>query len=270
MATAHHHTTHQQHNPDCQRSEEAGEGTPLLPGREPSCRRRAWQAVRRAVGVLTVEPVVLLFIVGIGVGSVLEERLWIDKTCRFHFHYSEEVCKTLYGGHHQQEQLAVQSQVAVYHLYLKLITHVPSIPVVLLLGTWSDMRGRRKPVLLSLSAFALEAMGMLATSWWWTMPPEYLLLCYVPVGLTGGHAALVLACNAYLSTATGNRERTTRFSLIMVVLGVGTMAGQAVALILFHHGWYIAVFATKLGLIVTAIVYCLAFLKDRPDGGHEQ
>ncbi|KAK4305057.1 hypothetical protein Pmani_023047 [Petrolisthes manimaculis] len=201
---------------------------------------------------------------GSGVGSVLEERLWIEKTCLFHFHYSEEVCKNLSGGQHPQEQLDVHRQMALYHLYQKLITHVPSIPVVLLLGTWSDLRGRRMPIVLTLLSFTLGSLGVVANSWWWTLPPEYLLLCNLPVGLSGGHAAFVMAYNAYLSTATGNKERTTRFSLIMVVLSVGMSVGKAVSLLLFQHGGYITVFATQTVLTATAVLYCLAFLKERP------
>nr|XP_053642951.1 proton-coupled folate transporter-like [Cherax quadricarinatus] len=228
----------------------------------PSC----CDKVASFLSAITIEPAVFLYVIGFGLDVVFIKNLWVDKTCLFYFNFSTEICSNLNSGRFPAEQDMVQRQVTRYNVYCAVIQHVPAVVVVMVLGAWSDLRDRRLPILVPMLGYFLMALGLTANAYWWPLQPEFLLICFVPVGLTGATTAIYMSVSAYISADTDARARTTRISVVMVLVPVASTLGRGLALVLFNHSGYgyLAVFGTQSVLCVVAILYVLVRLKKLP------
>ncbi|XP_068215100.1 probable peptidoglycan muropeptide transporter SLC46 [Palaemon carinicauda] len=243
------------------------ERIPLLSGgRDNDVPRSCWSTVKRYLGTITVEPAMFLFFFGYGLENVFITNLWIDKICLYHFNYSEEICRTIDSGKHPDEQANVQKTTTIYNLYANVLQYLPAVFIVLLLGTWSDKKGRRLPIIISFSGYFLTSLCVTAVSYWRTLPPTYLLLSYLPLAFTGGLMGVYAAIYPYLTAVTTQRARTTRISfLAVVILGSATL-GAASAIPIFKHFGYVAVFSAQAIVTGCSILYSLLALKERPEG----
>ncbi|KAK7080449.1 hypothetical protein SK128_024033, partial [Halocaridina rubra] len=214
---------------------------------------------------LSVEPALFLILFGIGLESVFITNLWVDKICYFHFNYSKAICENIDSGKYPQEQMNVQQTTNQYNVYTAVMQHLPAVAVVLLLGTWSDKRGRKLPVIIPFTGYFLTSGSVTATVYWWTLPPEYLLMCYIPLAITGGLVGVYAAIYPYLSAVTSGRARTSRISFIGVVIISSVTMGQATAIALYREGGYVAIFGSQATLSLTAVIYSIMRLTDRPE-----
>ncbi|XP_064104314.1 lysosomal proton-coupled steroid conjugate and bile acid symporter SLC46A3-like [Macrobrachium nipponense] len=245
-----------------------GERTPLIPsGRHDNsdASPSRWSSVKGFLRTITVEPALCMFFLGYGMENVFITNLWIDKICRFHFNYSDEVCRALDSGKYPEEQTNVQKTTTVYNVYAHVLQYLPAVFVVLLLGTWSDKRGRRLPIIVPFLGYFLTSLSVTAVSYFWALPPTYLLLAYLPLAFTGGLMGVYAGVYPYLTAVTTQRARTTRISILAVVILSSGTIGIASGIGAFKHFGYVGVFGSQAILIGCSIVYSLLVLKERPE-----
>lgn len=237
-------------------------GSAHAPG---GCRSR----LRTFFSSITVEPALFLYMLTYGLCFVYTTQMWVEKVCSFYFHYDDDVCANLDSGKYPEEQRAVHRMTSRYNVYNHLIEYLPAALVVLVLGAWSDTRDRRLPIVIPMAGVALMKFGLAANAYWWTLPPAFILLAYVPVGLTGAAMSIFMGGYSYVAVASGRRARTSRISVIGVVSVLGATAGQVLGLSVFARWGYVGVFLVAALLLVVATVYALARLEKKPGGGDE-
>ncbi|XP_062911063.1 lysosomal proton-coupled steroid conjugate and bile acid symporter SLC46A3 isoform X7 [Mobula hypostoma] len=90
--------------------------------------------------IVTVEPVVFLYLMSGLLNSFAVQQLVLVKVCE-ELHFEKEVCSSF--SHNSQESLVIQSKASyVMLLYVAVLTFL-SIPMSILLGAWSDQGGRK-------------------------------------------------------------------------------------------------------------------------------
>lgn len=233
-------------------------GTERLPG---GCRSR----LKNFFCSITVEPALLLYMLAYGVCFVYIPQMWVDKICYQHFHYSEEICQNLESGRYPEEQNAVHRMTTHYNVYNHLVEYLPAALVVLVLGAWSDTRDRRLPIIIPMAGIIFMYLGLAANAYWWTLLPDYILLAYVPVGLTGAAMTIFMGSYTYVSVDSGRRARTSRISVIGVVSVLGATSGQELGLLVYGSWGYVGVFLVGALLLAVAVLYGLARLEKKPD-----
>lgn len=219
---------------------------------------------RRPLGWVSLEPVVLVSVFGLGLDMVLHDNLWLDKICSVHFGYDKEVCRALNDGHHQQEEKAVQKLASRYRVYAKVVEQVPGLVMVMVMGGYSDALDRRLPLLCCHAGFLLMALTSAVNVYWWWLPPEMLLLNFFMLGIGGSTLVLYMGVEAYVSAASINRDRTTRLAVLKVMAVTGRVLGEGVALPVFRSGGYLAVFGAQSLAFTAVLVYVLLRLERRP------
>lgn len=217
---------------------------------------------------VSVEPVVLVSVFGLGLAAVFHDNLWLDKICSVYFGYDKEVCSALNDGHHPQEEKAVQKVASHYRVYAKVVEQVLGLVMVVVMGGCSDALDRRLPLLCCHTGFLLMALTSAANVYWWWLPPEMLLLNYFMLGLGGGTLVLSVGVEAYVSAASIKRYRTTRLAVVKVMAVAGKVLGEGVALPVFRSGGYLAVFGSQSLAFVAVIMYVLLWLERRPGEIH--
>ena len=72
---------------------------------------------------VTLEPLVCLYTISVGLNEVIRSNLIIDKVCQTRLNYSEEVCANLTSLEETQKE--VQESVAEYEALYSSISFVP-------------------------------------------------------------------------------------------------------------------------------------------------
>ncbi|XP_043233845.1 proton-coupled folate transporter-like isoform X3 [Amphibalanus amphitrite] len=187
-------------------------------------------AARRLAASVTVEPVLLLFMVGSYMQYTAMQSLVYAKTCQGLF--SPTVCNNLQLDEYSAERDAVQDGASYWMLYSNVALAVPSVISGIYLGTWSDVFGRKAPLLLPPLGQVLAALVYMAMSAYDSVPVGFNVLANLLAGLLGGFSSMIMCCMSYLSAVTVTRQRTTRVSVLesMSFLGgfIGPFVGSAI------------------------------------------
>ncbi|XP_066951871.1 lysosomal proton-coupled steroid conjugate and bile acid symporter SLC46A3-like [Macrobrachium rosenbergii] len=218
----------------------------------------------RFLSSVRLEPSIVFFGITNGMEAVFGTNFIIDKVCKAS--YSPDKCENLDSGLYPREQDSVQRLSSAYGVYIRLIEFIPGIVVMLFLGSWGDHRERKGPILLPLAGNLLKGLLLTANAYWWSLPPEYILVAYIPVGLTGSMLSLLSGAYAYISTASAGKSRTSRVAVIGVIVHFTSPAGQALAEALFDRGGYLAVFGAHSAAGALALVYSGVRLEKWPEG----
>lgn len=213
---------------------------------------------------ITVEPALLFHSVSYGIEGVFKTNMILDKTCTIQLQYGQDICDNLNSGNYGKEQDSVQSMTNDYVLYCQWIEFLPAVFMMVLLGAWGDIYGRKIPLFLPLLGSTLKALGLALNAHWWHLPPFYILLSYIPYGLTGNMMAIFMAASAYIGEESGQRSRTTRLSLLNITMFVCIPVGHAVGMYLFNHGGYVLVFGAEFLISSLSVLYILVRIKNKP------
>ena len=216
----------------------------------------------RYLSLVTVEPALFLLAMGYSIELIFKTNMLVDKSCSVLLHYSPDVCHDLDSGNYKAQQNSVQKLTANYNMYCQLLELLPGALLMLLLGTWSDTRGRRLPLLLPLAGSTLKSFGLCCNAYWWFLHPIYVTLSYIPFGLSGGMMATFMASYAYVSEDSSEKGRTTRLSIASMSLFVALPFGNSIGAALFSSGGYVAVFGLQFIANLLGFIYIVIRLRE--------
>ena len=95
---------------------------------------------------ITIEPVVVFYLLSIGMKEVIRSNLLLDKACLVKLGFNHTICDNLTetgDAENDKEFNQVQTTVSDYERNLNLAPTLPRILFALLAGTWSDKNGRK-------------------------------------------------------------------------------------------------------------------------------
>lgn len=216
----------------------------------------------RYLSLVTVEPALFLMAMSFSMELVFKTNMLVDKTCSVQLHYSNDVCSGLDSGNYKAQQDSVQRLTADYNMYCQILELLPGAVVMMLLGTWSDTRSRRLPLLIPLVGSTLKSLGLCCNAYWWSLQPFYVSLAYIPFGLSGGIMATFMAAFAYVSEESDDRERTTRLSVAGVTMYAALPFGNVIGSALYSRGGYVAVFGLEFIANFLAFIYIVIRLRE--------
>lgn len=108
---------------------------------------------------ITVEPTMFLYMLAFQLTSVIEQALFINKACRVNHNYTAEICDNL--TKYDDIKTEVQLTVSLFHQWNNIAGHVVPIIIALFLGSWSDRRGRKLPLLLGLTGKLIYSISII-------------------------------------------------------------------------------------------------------------
>ncbi|XP_027225199.2 probable peptidoglycan muropeptide transporter SLC46 [Penaeus vannamei] len=222
---------------------------------------------KRYLSNVTVEPALLLHSLSYAVEGVFKTNMIVDKTCSIELGYDGDVCTNLDSGNYKAQQDTVQQITNKYNMYSLWIEMGPAVFVLAFLGMWSDRRSRRLPLLLPMVGSTLKALGLMANAYFWSLQPYFILLSYIPYGLSGSMMGAFMAAYAYIGDTSGFRSRTTRLSLAGVTMFAASPVGNALGTLLFRYGSYTLVFGVEFVVSALSAVYVVLRFDDKPPQG---
>ncbi|XP_072020264.1 proton-coupled folate transporter-like [Amphiura filiformis] len=216
---------------------------------------------RAASRYITVEPVLMLIVVGFGVMALIlpqylryrvaiqqnvtlpDSSNGINGTC---------VARNTSNPYYVRLQ-DVQAEVAYWQMIITLSGTLPALFVAPFLGAWSDTVGRKVVLGLNTLGFVCYVTGFLLT--YHLMLPIWVIpVSFSFSGLTGGYGLLNAQAFAYLSDVTNNQNRLLRIAILQGSLSIVVGVAQ------IGIGYLIRDYGYGPPLWMACIAICMALL----------
>ncbi|GAB0092924.1 proton-coupled folate transporter [Sergentomyia squamirostris] len=211
---------------------------------------------------ITVEPTMFLYMLAFMLTSVIEQAFYLHKACTVDHNYPSEVCDNL--EIHQDIKKEVQITVSNFHQWNNVLGHIFPIILALFLGSWSDRRGRKLPLILGLVGKFYWSVMIIVNSYkdWPLMTVVY--SATIPSALTGADVAIFASAFAYISDVSSVSSRTIRITILDVCYLSTMPTGVALGSYLFSNVVnrnFSIMFMINASCLLAAIIYSLFFLK---------
>ncbi|XP_018583387.1 proton-coupled folate transporter [Scleropages formosus] len=216
------------------------------------------ECIERLRELITVEPVVLLFMTSTFILNPSYQQLILAK-----------VCDSLYAGmdicnnpNQYKEDEVIQKQSSYIMMMFTGTMSLVSIPPAILLGSWSDRAGRKFGMILP-NALSLVSGGILiAMSQVRGMNAYWSLAAAVIVGLSGGYVSVFLSCFSYLADVSDAGSRTLRMGIAESMIFIGGTLGFFISGFLLQGFGFTPAFGVYCGCHILALLYILLWLRN--------
>ncbi|XP_055300087.1 proton-coupled folate transporter [Sitodiplosis mosellana] len=213
---------------------------------------------------ITVEPTMFLYMFAFQLTSVVEQDLFVKKACLVNHNFTEEICDNLknYTDTFYKE---VQITVSTFHQWNHIAGYIFTIVIALFIGSWSDRRGRKIPLLIGLTGKLIYVLGLLLNIYNDKWPVEYIIYtATLPSALTGVDIAIFASAFAYISDVSSVENRTLRVTILEVCYLITFPTGIALGSYLFNvvldHSYFI-MFSINAVFLMAAFLYSIFNLK---------
>ncbi|KAJ9575642.1 hypothetical protein L9F63_007503 [Diploptera punctata] len=229
--------------------------------------------------LITVEPVMFLYMMAFMLTSVVEQAFYVDKACRANLNYNDSICLNLTDKSNEGYNKKVQIVASDFHQYNNIATHAIPLVLALFLGAWSDRRGRKLLLIMGLVGklyFSIMiVVNALQESWTLDI---VVWSASLPSALTGSDLAIFAAAFSYLADITTVEDRTMRVTVLDIAylstmptgVALGTITRILLLLLLLllliagKYLWssvtgrsYAIMFTINASLLVAAILFAL-------------
>ncbi|XP_019943917.1 proton-coupled folate transporter isoform X2 [Paralichthys olivaceus] len=158
-------------------------------------------------------------------------------------------------------QKEVETLTAHWNLYISLAGFSVGLLVVPLLGSWSDLAGRRPVLILPNLGLALQAVVYLVVMYL-KLPVVYFLLGRMLSGLSGDFNAILAGCFAYVADTSDRKSRTFRVAVLEACLGLSGMLASIIGGQWRRAQGYINPFWLVLATNLASALYAYLFVKE--------
>ncbi|XP_075159942.1 lysosomal proton-coupled steroid conjugate and bile acid symporter SLC46A3 isoform X2 [Haematobia irritans] len=214
---------------------------------------------------ISVEPTMFLYMFAFMITSVVEQDFFLQKACRVNKNYPDEICDHIKESENAEYKKEVQKTTAWFLQWESISAHVFPIILALFLGSFSDRRGRKLPLLMGLVGKFIYSSMIVVNARMKSWPVEYILYtATLPSALTGADVAIFASCFAYISDISTIRNRTMRVTILDICYLSAMPTGVALGSYLFYNHFnqsYADMFTLNASLLAAAIIYTLIALK---------
>lgn len=116
---------------------------------------------------------------------------------------------------------------AQWNLYINLGGFSVGLLMVPLLGSWSDVAGRRPVLVVPCVGLALQAAVYILVMYL-KLPVVYFLAGRLLCGLAGDFSVILAACFSYVADISDRRSRTFRVAILEACLGISGMLASII------------------------------------------
>ncbi|KAM3931903.1 proton-coupled folate transporter-like [Leptodactylus fuscus] len=208
--------------------------------------------------IITVEPVLFLFMTGIFMQTPAYQQLILNKVCQES--YNDSLCRNI--QEHKEEFKDVQSKGSYIMLIHIAILSLLSILPALILGAWSDMGSRRVGMILP-CVFSVASGGLyIAIYCIKSMNVYWVFAAAALVGISGGHVSMFLSVFSYLADITESLNRTFRMGIAESMIFLGGTFGFLLGGTLLEHSTFTVLFGVYCGCNLLGALYVLIWLQE--------
>ncbi|XP_056640546.1 proton-coupled folate transporter [Diorhabda sublineata] len=216
---------------------------------------------------ITVEPTMILYMMAFMITSVVEQSFYIFKACTVNHGFNATLCHNINEPEYKNITKEVQKTVAKFHIYNNIAGHFVPIVLAFFIGSWSDKRGRKSPLLIGLFGKLFFSLMIIVNSYKKEWPLEYVTItATLPSALTGADVAIFASALTYLIDVSSVKNRTIRVTVLEVCYLATMPIGVALGSYLFKYVLnksYSYMFVINSSLMILSMLYSSFRLKWR-------
>lgn len=225
-------------------------------GRSVGCRRR----IRRFLSAVTVEPAIFVHMLVTSIEGTVLANLVLHKVCVNEIGLPDSEC--LYNTSNSTVEDAVQVHATNANMFIILADTFPGIMMSILMGAYSDRRGRKLPIIAPILGYILSSALFVAFTYYEETPAAYLCLAVLPRALGGGLIAFNSSCLSYVSDISTKERRTERVAMVEAALFLGTPIGTIVGGYLSTPSLIMYAYVLGIGLDVIVCIYLALVIRN--------
>ncbi|XP_076059378.1 lysosomal proton-coupled steroid conjugate and bile acid symporter SLC46A3-like [Oratosquilla oratoria] len=187
------------------------------------------------------------------------ENVQMHKICSTKLGYPEEVCKNM--SNHDDVEVEVHREFSIFSFYNSILSVIPFI-CVLFMGAWSDIHGRKIPLVITTGSHLLYASLYLLSNWQRSWPLEILYLATFLEGLGGSNNALLAFATSYVSDISTEESRTSRVSTINSIWYLGGPMGALLGALVVRDNDFNLALGVCLICYIISFGYVVLFIKE--------
>ncbi|KAF7656639.1 hypothetical protein LDENG_00038210 [Lucifuga dentata] len=176
---------------------------------------------------VSVEPVLFLSMFSLALQAPLSTQYLWDRISEDLGYNGSRTGVYNSSGSPDPLQKEVETLTAHWNLYINLGGFSVGLLVVPLLGSWSDLAGRRPVLIIPSLGLALQAVIYLVVMYL-RLPVAYFLMGRLLSGLSGDFNAILASCFAYVADTSDRRSRTFRVAVLEACLGLSGMLASII------------------------------------------
>nr|XP_046244877.1 proton-coupled folate transporter [Scatophagus argus] len=158
-------------------------------------------------------------------------------------------------------QKEVETLTAHWNLYISLGGFFVGLFVVPLLGSWSDLAGRRPVLIIPNLGMALQAVVYLVVMYL-KLPVVYFLVGRLLSGFSGDFNAILAGCFSYVADTSDRSSRTFRVAVLEACLGISGMLASVIGGQWRRAQGYINPFWLVLATNLASALYAFLFVRE--------
>ncbi|XP_068173365.1 proton-coupled folate transporter-like [Antennarius striatus] len=158
-------------------------------------------------------------------------------------------------------QKEVETLTAHWNLYISLAGFCLGLLVVPLLGSWSDLAGRRTVLILPNLGLALQAAFYLVVMYL-KLPVGYFLVGRLLSGLMGDFNAILAGCFSHVADISDSKSLTFRMAILESCLGISGMLASIIGGQWKQAQGYINPFWLVLASYLASALYAYLFVRE--------
>ncbi|XP_078086656.1 proton-coupled folate transporter [Mustelus asterias] len=216
--------------------------------------------------IVTVEPVIFLYLASTFLNSFALQRLILVKICEDQYD-EDDVCTNL--SLHPEESLVIQSKASYVLVLCTAVLTILSIPPSVLLGAWSDQAGRKLGMILPSIGASVGGVVFIVVVQVKGMSVYWCVLASALIGIFGNYVAIFLSVFSYIADITNDGNRTMRIGIVQSMVYIGGTVGYLLSGWLLQNYTFTHVFGVYCGCQVVSIVYVVLWLQES-NGGTER
>lgn len=211
----------------------------------------ALQKANRALGIISIEIFMFLFVLGSRLPDIPVENLLIHKVC-LNEDYNYTVCDHLLSNKsYVSEKEIVQKSVSDWKIYLDLVLSGPVIFIGMMIGPWSDKFGRKLPLIIPLAGKIMTNLCLMVNIYFMHAPLAYYVVSYFPASIFGKDTDKIIVFS-YVSDIVKKENRMVKFSILFFVINVAETLSSLIGTKLYDWSGYYSVILTSSVLFVAA------------------
>ncbi|KAJ8291210.1 hypothetical protein GJAV_G00022640 [Gymnothorax javanicus] len=210
----------------------------------------------RLAEVITVEPVILLFMTSTFIALPAFQQLVITKVCN-EMYRNTTVCAR---PEHYKGDTEVQKRSSYIILAYAIMLGLVSIPPALILGSWSDRGGRKLGMVLPNLLSLVASCVLITLSVVESASPYWGMAAALATGISGSHVSVFLSCFSYVADVASADSRSKRMALAEAMTFLGGMVGFLLSGFLLQRFDFTVTFGVCCAFNIVNILYVLLWL----------
>ncbi|XP_068630509.1 probable peptidoglycan muropeptide transporter SLC46 [Battus philenor] len=217
---------------------------------------------------VTVEPIMICYIIPSVLASIATQNLNLEKTCRVNLNFSEEICEALKlreTENYTDYEEEVQTFTAGIQAWKNVVQTAIPVFIILFVGAWSDKTGKRKAcILMPIVGEFMTCIGLMINYYFfYELPVEFTALTEaIFPAITGGWFTNFIGVFSYIGDITTPEERTHRVGMVNLCISLGYPIGSALSGVLLNLIGYYGIFCFSATLYLFCFVYGYFYLED--------